>query len=168
EALLAAAPGGAPSPPRRFAADSAHPRAALALRPLGALAPGAVVLERQDGAVAVAARRVGRGRVVQSGYLDDWRWRLGGVEPDPAAAHRAWWAGLVSAAAYAPRVPLAPSFTDPTPFASLVERLGPPSTGDLPRAGQPAEPRWLRPLLFALLLLSLLGEWTSRRLRGAR
>jgi hypothetical protein len=31
----------------------------------------------------------------------------------------------------------------------------------------PAADRWV-PLLFAILLATLLAEWTSRRLRGAR
>jgi hypothetical protein len=122
--------------------------------------------------VKVAARRVARGRVIQSGYRDSWRWRMGGADADPVASHRAWWASLVSSVAYAPSVPVAGDVAlgagaDPAPYASLVAMLGAPSArpADV-GASERRRDRW-NAALFAVLLLALLGEWGSRRL-GAR
>ncbi|HEU4563023.1 MAG TPA: hypothetical protein VFS05_00185 [Gemmatimonadaceae bacterium] len=58
------------------------------------------------------------------------------------------------------------SLGDAAPLAALVDALGPPAP---PPAGAPAapEPPALRGWMLAALLLSLLAEWTSRRLRGA-
>ena len=170
--LLPAAQALAPTRPRRFDDDSAAPRRALALAALSALAPDALALERRDGAIAIAAHRAGRGRVVQLGYLDTWRWRMAGVDSNAAAAHRSWWSSLVSAVAYAPRVPLASSAaTDPAPYAALVDHLGTPR----PLERRDARTTWkiielerLRPWLLGLFVGSLLAELASRRLRGAR
>lgn len=167
--LLPSAAPLAASDSSRFDADSAQPRRALALSALGGLTPDALPLERRGAFVAVAARRLGRGRVVQTGYVDTWRWRMAGVEPDPVAAHRAWWSSLVSTVAYAPRIPLSGSSeADPAPYASLVDRLGAPSAAieNAPRSS--AEPPWVRAMLFTIFILALLAEVASRRVRGAR
>ena len=147
-------------------ADSA-PRGALSLRTIEQPATDAVVLERRGPAIAVAARRVARGRVVQVGYMDTWRWRLAGAG-DPVAAHRQWWARVVSAVAHAPSIALPMrSPLDPAPYASLVSALGPPV------AVAPADPVSRRDawpsvaLLFTVALTALIGEWGARRLRGA-
>jgi hypothetical protein len=152
-------------------ADGKSPRAALALAPLGRLKPGGFALETRRGPagreeIAAAAWRVERGRVVQIGYHDVWRWRLAGAEADPVRAHRAWWAALVSGVAYAPRVPVALTEPlEPTPLASLLATLGPPTDYPAVLASILDDPRLL-PLLFGVLLIALLGEWASRRLRG--
>jgi hypothetical protein len=145
-----------------FAADTLRPRRSLALRPIS-LRPDAVPLESRDAAVAVAARRVERGRVVVMGYEDTWRWRMGGG-PDAVERHRDWWADLVARVAYTSRVthPASPAI-DEAPYARLVERLGSPvSAGVAGRASR------VLPIafLFAVLALALLTEWASRRLRG--
>lgn len=173
--ILPAAATAPPSLPGVFtgAAGGESPRAALALAPLGRLKPGALALETRRGpagrqAIAAAAWRVERGRVVQIGYHDVWRWRLAGAEADPVRGHRAWWAALVSGVAYAPRVPMAvPEPLEPTPLASLVATLGAPSSRPTVRAAVFDDPR-LVPILFAMLLGALLLEWASRRLRGSR
>jgi hypothetical protein len=79
----------------------------------------------------------------------------------------------VAAAAYAPRRPAgdveAPALDD-APVARLIAALGEPST-DAPDAasvsGAPGR-RGAPPWIFPLVALLLLGEWGSRRLRGAR
>lgn len=140
------------------------PRTGLSVFTLASLRAGAVALERRGDAVAVAARRVGAGRVVHAGYEDTWRWRMTGAD-DAAAAHRAWWSRLVSSVAYAPLAPLSPGMLDEAPVASLIAALGPPAAvGEVPPAGD--GDRWTR-WYFAILLASLLSEWGSRRLRGA-
>ena len=176
--LLPAAVTAPPSLPRTFTADTAragaNPRDALALAPLGRLKDGALALETRAGRtggagqVAAAAWRVGQGRVVQIGYRDTWRWRMAGAETDPVRAHRAWWAALVSGVAYGPRLPrrLAEPL-EPTPLASLVATLGPPTSRPTTALGLLDDPRLLR-VLFAVLLAALALEWASRRLRGAR
>ena len=146
-----------------FVPDTLRPRRSLGLRPI-ALRPDAVPLEYRDAAVAVAARRVERGRVVAVGYEDTWRWRMGG-DADAVDRHRDWWADLVARVAYTSRAtrPVA-SPIDEAPYARLVESLGPPVTAgvDGPRT------RTLPiALLFAVLTVMLLSEWASRRLRGA-
>ncbi len=154
-----------------FTSDSVPPRNALALRPLGALAPGAAVLERRDHDVAVAVHRVGMGRVVQVGYLDTWRWRLAARGDSALTAHRRWWSGIVSGAAYAPRFDRAGAAdavaaADPAPLAALAATLGPATPGREAVRGGWLDPRFL-PLLFALIVAALMLEWASRRLRGA-
>lgn len=139
------------------------PRRALALVPI-ALRDDAIPLERRDSLVAVAARRVERGRVAVIGYEDTWRWRMAGGD-DAVERHRAWWADLVASVGHVDRVRR--SSTEPVdeaPMAHLVERLGgpaPPPAGIDPRHGIP------RGWLFALFAAALLLEWASRRLRGA-
>jgi len=155
------------------------PRRGLALTAVARLRPDAIALEqRPDESVAVAARRVGVGRVVQVGYDDTWRWRMSGGAGAPDA-HRAWWSRIVAAAAYAPGVARSTSATasepddgavstlDPAPVAQLVAALGPSSPR--PAHARPGRdtrlPHWLP---FVLAALALLGEWASRRLRGQR
>jgi hypothetical protein len=146
--------------------DSLAPAAMsrLALLPIAGLRPGAVPLEWRDHAVAVAARRVGPGRIVQSGYLDTWRWRMGSALGE--GAHRTWWAGLVSAVASAPVAERRAGFTsDNAPAAALFAALGPMAAN----AAGKREPAGSRdqPWLFALIVAALIAEWASRRLRGA-
>jgi hypothetical protein len=140
---------------------------------VSALKDDGVTLERRAEGVAVAARRVGAGRVVQVGYDDSWRWRMAGA-PGSEAAHREWWSRVVASVAYAPgaRVPSTGAARSPgeawpnesAPVADLVARLGPPRliTGDLPRP--PIDPR----VLLTLIMILLCTEWASRRLRGKR
>ncbi len=154
-----------------FAADA--PKRSLALRPLVPRAVAVVLEQAPSGvAVAVAARREHAGRVVQAGYEDTWRWRMEGGADGPQA-HREWWGDLAAAAAYRPEraAPAAPMdagrpVTDPAPLASLVAALG-PAVAPPPASRAPLDPRTFVTPLFAALLTCLLGEWTSRRLRGA-
>ncbi len=162
---IAPATRGAVVRPATLVFDARRPRRAIghtALVPR----PGAVALERQAADVVVAARRAGAGRVVETGYDETWRWRLSGDEA--LEAHGAWWAALVAAAAYRPegRPSSGTTTTDPAPRAALHAALGGPTrfTGVPPRPGEPT--RWL-PFAAALLFVTLLAEWASRRLRGA-
>ena len=141
------------------------PRRGLALTPVARLSGGALALERSDAAVAVAARRVGPGRVVQVGYEDTWRWRMGGAG-DAVAAHRAWWSRLVASVAYAGRSSSTlPASLDDAPRAHLVAALGAPSPA--PAAAPARNERATDWLILWLLVVALGGEWASRRLRGA-
>ncbi|HEY0241472.1 MAG TPA: hypothetical protein VGC52_02295, partial [Gemmatimonadaceae bacterium] len=99
------------------------------------------------------------------GYVDTWRWRMSGGDDSPAA-HREWWTRLVSSVAYAPTVGAARESVDNAPNARLIEALGAPSqpAASLATAAGSIS-LWL---LFAILSLSLLAEWASRRLRGLR
>ncbi|MEO8577528.1 MAG: hypothetical protein ABI556_12540 [Gemmatimonadales bacterium] len=140
---------------------------AVPLVPIAAMRSDAIVLDRRDGAVAVAARRHVGGRVLQQGYVDTWRWRMGGGDAS-LADHRAWWTRAVAGIAYAPRVanPILPR-SDAAPIAGLIGSLGEPTpheAASLASAAGSVSLWWL----FALLSLSLLGEWASRRMRGAR
>jgi hypothetical protein len=151
--------------------DSLGPAAKerLALLPVAGLRSDGVPLEMRDRVVAVAARRVGEGRVVQSGYLDSWRWRMATTLGE--GAHRDWWAGLVSAVAYAPlqlapsASPLAGLGSDNAPAAAAIDALGPmsPVLADARGPAGSGSRTWL----FAAILMALLLEWASRRLRGA-
>jgi hypothetical protein len=137
---------------------------------LSTLRSDATPLERRQDRVAVAARRVGAGRVIQVGFDESWRWRMAGG-PGGEGAHRDWWSRIVGSVAYAPVVRSEKAALTPAgaaldaPLALLVDRLGPP------RAAAPADfERWSPDsrILLALMLALLLVEWTSRRLRGAR
>jgi hypothetical protein len=139
-----------------------EPRGGVAL---GAVKPGAVVLQSERGAPLVVAGRTGLGRVLATGYGETWRWRMRAASDAPAQ-HREWWGALVSAVAYAPPAARdSASFAgDPAPVAALTAALGPRSTSRQPHAGRLSRvPPWL---LFGLFLISLLGEVVSRRLRG--
>ena len=139
----------------------------LALAPITSLRSDAVPLERQAGTVAIAARRVGAGRVLQLGYEDSWRWRMGGGD-GAVRDHRVWWTGLVSSVAYAPRVARDAAATpvDEAPMVGLVAAIGPGMTtgSNATLSGQSSD--WMI-WMFALLTLGLLGDVASRRLRGA-
>jgi len=152
------------------AVSSADPRTGLGVFPVASPRDDAVALESRGGVVTVAARRVDAGRVMQSGYDETWRWRMAGGD-DAVAAHREWWSRLVSAVAYAPVVPRLGSDHNPaideTPLASLIDALGAATPFDSPIAPRGDGTRTTR-ILFALVVVSLLLEWASRRLRGAR
>jgi hypothetical protein len=130
----------------------------------------------------LVAHRVEAGRVVASAYRNSWRWRMEGTD-DGAAEHRAWWGGVLALAAGVPPAvadSLADAYPgDAAPYADLVARSGRAVRVD--RAGVPdAVPartafdtvldrlRSSSGLLFMVIALALLGEWTSRRLRGQR
>jgi hypothetical protein len=147
--------------------DSVGPnlQRSLELTPI-LLASDAVALESRRDLVAVAVRRVARGRVATIGYSDTWRWRMAGGSRGERE-HRAWWAALVASVARVGGVERPPSVTaDEAPFASLIERLGPPWEAPGFPPLRPHMP-WLRALLFGLFVLALLIDWGSRRLRGA-
>lgn len=181
---LAAGAVGAPVTPVPAALDGATPRRGLALRPIVPRAD-ALVLERRDGATgepAVAARRVGAGRVAQVGFEETWRWRMAADDASPAA-HRAWWARVVGAVAYAPNAPAVAhetlaagrvshdrsSTTDPAPLASAIAALGPQrASPPTARRGRPTGPRPSDGTLAALAGAALLAEVASRRMRGTR
>lgn len=151
--------------PATMSFASAAPRRAL---PLWPIAPrrDALVLESQGRLPAVVARRVGAGRVIETGYEDTWRWRMAGGS-DAVDAHREWWSGLVAAVAYAPTVMNREVRTgNRAPLAAFVAAVGPASTG-MPGTAPRFDPRATLPLAGTLLFLALLGEWISRRLRGA-
>ena len=130
--------------------------------PVTSVRDDAVALERRSSAVTVAARRVGAGRVLQIGYDDSWRWRMAGAIGSEAA-HREWWSRAVSSVAYAPATSGGELKTFDAPVASLFGRLGSPRPAPVGSRGT-IDPR----VLLALVLLLLLVEWTSRRLRGLR
>ncbi|MBX7120154.1 MAG: hypothetical protein K1X31_14280, partial [Gemmatimonadaceae bacterium] len=187
----AADPAFTPLAPARTAAEVAgerdaferdEPRQAIPLRPLTALRPDAVLLERRDGAPTIAARRVVAGRVLQAGYGETWRWRLE-AERDGPAGHRAFWNQLVATVAAAPAAafaaspgappgapPREPSAAPPAaqapdgaPRAALVQQLGPATPDRLPLTPPPTPlPAWLGLLALALFV----AEWGSRRARG--
>lgn len=167
-AFAALLPGaaGAATQDADFTADSAQPRKALALMPIVQLKRGAVPLEVRDGKTAVAAQRVGQGRVLQVGYLETWRWRMGGVD-EPVPLYRSWWSTMVSSVAYAPKGArsVSAASVDPTPLVTLVTTLGAPRHRPAERASVLDDPRLL-PALFAILVAVLFVEWASRRLRG--
>lgn len=141
------------------------PREDLALMPITSLVPDAVALERKGEEIALAARRVGAGRVIQTGYVNSWRWRMAGGEDAPER-HRTWLAGLVSRVAYTGRTQLQVPPTDPAPVAKLIDRLG-PSVPALD-AREVRRPEARLPWIFAALCGMLLLEWLSRRTRGVR
>jgi len=154
------------------AAAESQERGATTLRSLTLAAVAdirsdATVLDRRGAAVAIAARRHGSGRVLQHGYGDSWRWRMTGGETS-VNDHRRWWSSAVSSVAYVPRTrSRSTAGLDDAPLARLTAALGPRSPADAASLAQGAGPLPLW-LLFVLLSVSLLGEWASRRLRGAR
>lgn len=155
-----------PAETRDFAGH--EPTHALPLHALGALRPDAVLLESRDGTPAVAARRVGAGRVVQMGYTETWRWRMQ-AESRGVEEHRAYWSRLVgtaAAASFAPRAgdAVTDAGADAAPLALTVAALGPASDAPARAAPRgPALPLWMVALILALLV----AEWASRRTRGA-
>ena len=166
-ALAPLAPGGAGlviedegKPP----SDSA-PREALEVVPITPLVPDAIALEYRDDEPTLAARRVGPGRVIQTGYMNSWRWRMAGGDDAPDR-HRDWIAGLVSRVAYTGRVALGVAPPDPAPLATLISVLGDPTPATV-RAST-ADPDLLAAWVFAILCAALLLEWASRRTRGVK
>lgn len=160
-AFLAAGPVG-PRIRRNVAATDTIGLGTTGYFPVASVREDAVAIDRRSGGVAVAARRVGAGRVVQIGYDDSWRWRMAGA-PGSEAAHRAWWSRVVSSVAYAPVAFAGETRTFDAPVATLFGRLGPPRPA--PAASRAnVDPR----ILLAIMLVLLLVEWTSRRLRGLR
>ena len=139
----------------------------LSVVPVSAMKGDAVALDRRGGNIAVAARRFGGGRVMQLGYLDTWRWRMSGGE-NSVGEHRKWWTNAVAGVAYAPALaPTVSETADNAPVARLIESLGKPASaanGPLASTGPSVSLWWL----FAVLSLSLLAEWVSRRTRGVR
>jgi hypothetical protein len=156
-------------PETAFGADTtsrADPRRSLAVTPLIAFQPGAVAVESRGHVATVAAQRVGAGRVLQMGYLDTWRWRMEGVDPDPVRGYRQWWSAMVSSVAYAPGGPVrAEALTDPTPLATMVATLGTAAASSQSRTPVFDDPR-LTAVLFGIALAALAAEWASRRLQG--
>ncbi|MBA3403566.1 MAG: hypothetical protein H0U13_02610 [Gemmatimonadaceae bacterium] len=153
--------------PGSFENDTASPRKALALVALRQLRPEALSIEMRGRSTAVAAHRVNSGRVLQVGYLDTWRWRMGGLN-DPVKSYTMWWSGMVSSIAYSARTswPLIPA-AEPAPLAALIAALGTPIV--LPaEVSRVLNDSRLLPALFALLMTTLLAEWASRRLRGEK
>lgn len=147
------------------AREPAATRASLSLHPLQ-ISVNAISVERRNAVTAVAARRVGAGRVIQIGYDDTWRWRMSASIG--AQDHREWWSSLVASVA---RAPLAPRELDSStplndaPFARTVASLGPPSGTSSASSTVPAASNaWIAAFFFMLLL----GELASRRLRGVR
>ncbi len=139
----------------------------LPLVPVIALRNDAIALERRDGVIAGAARRYDAGRVLQQGYAETWRWRLGGGDAS-LARHRAWWSSKVASVAYAPLSgKTGVESGDNAPLARLVASLGRASSGQsssLSAVVGSVSLWWL----FAILSFCLLAEWTLRRLRGLR
>jgi hypothetical protein len=164
QSLRAGAPGTPVPAPEGFDTVSPNPRTSLGLTPI-LPGPESLVLERRGAHVAVAARRIERGRVVTVGFEDTWRWRLSGGG-NAVAAHREWWTGLVAQVAHVSRgtLPDLPEM-DEAPLATLVDRLGSPAPS--PEGVSFDFASW-RGWLLALALAGLLFEWGSRRLRGAR
>lgn len=165
--LRAGGVGRAASEARAIQAGGSVSLATLALAPITSLRSDAVPLEKRAGTVAIAARRIGAGRALQFGYEDTWRWRMGGGK-GAVRDHRAWWTGLVSSVAYAPRVPRATATTaiDEAPMIGLVAVIGPstPAGFTSSLSGRPSD--WMA-WQFLLLALGLIGEVASRRQRGA-
>jgi hypothetical protein len=134
--------------------------------PVNAMKPDGVVLDRRADGIAIAARRVGAGRVLQVGYDDSWRWRMaGGVASE--REHREWWTRAVGSVAYVPGAPDEVHLRSPesAPLAYLVSRLGPAQSAPASAMTRSAVDRRI---LMALIMILLLSEWASRRLRGAR
>ncbi len=168
-AFAALAPGsiGPALPERDDAPSNAAPRLALTLTPLTHLESDALVLERRDQQPALAARRIGAGRVLEIGYIDTWRWRMAGVGNDAPAAHRAWLARLVAVVAYTGRREISAPAVDVAPLATLVDQLG-PASASAPASRERRIALNIESWIFGILVAALLIEWTSRRLRGVR
>jgi hypothetical protein len=165
-ALRSLAPGslGARTRPALQASDTMR-LGSTGFYPVAALNAGGIALDRRSDGIALAARRVGAGRVLQVGYDDSWRWRMAGAQGSERA-HREWWSRIVSAVAYVP-TPARPATigSESAPLARLIDRLGPPQTAPAWQGSR--NPLDERILLTAIMIL-LIAEWGSRRLRGLR
>jgi hypothetical protein len=142
---------------------SGEPRRGLDRHALRLTADVAVPLEREAGAVRVAARRLDLGRVAVVGYRDTWRWRMEGADGAPEA-HAAWWSSLVAAVASPPPVGAVDARDDPAPLPSMYDALGAPLT--TAAAARFTSPVTVDALLLSLTCLALLLAWTARRARG--
>ena len=165
-ALAELAPGraGARERPATVAFVDSAPRRALGFRAIAPLARDAIPIEVRGGSVAVAARRVGAGRVVQVGYDETWRWRFEG-SAHSLEADRAWWSGVLAGVACRAATPIdSPVNEFSAPLAHLVAALGPPASEAAPAS---IAPRGLPWWLLAVILAAFLAEIASRRLRGA-
>jgi hypothetical protein len=165
--LRIGAVGRSTAEPRGIQSGAAVGLATLALTPITSLRSDATPFERRGAAIAIAAERVGAGRVLQLGYEDTWRWRMGGGD-GAVRDHRLWWTRLVSSVAYAPRIPRTTSTmpTDEAPMIGLVTAIG-SATHLEARSGLSGNQSDSMVWLFVVLTLGLIGEIASRRLRGA-
>lgn len=137
---------------------------ATAMGPRG----GRAIVLQKGSAGEIRAIRMGNGRIVQVSYKDLWRRRMAAVHGsvDPVAAHRELLADIVASVALAPRIAAsADSLADPAPLADMVATLGYRSA--LADAGSPLGDVVPTSVLFGILIVSLLIELASRRLRGA-
>jgi hypothetical protein len=165
-ALRSLAPGslGARTRPALQASDTMR-LGSTGFYPVAALNAGGITIDRRSDGIAVAARRVGAGRVLQVGYDDSWRWRMAGAQGSERA-HREWWSRIVNAVAYVPTSPRPATIgSESAPRARLIDRLGPPQTEPAWRGSRnPLDER----ILLAAIMILLIAEWGSRRLRGLR
>jgi hypothetical protein len=134
--------------------------------PVTALKSDGVILDRRPSGIAVAARRVGAGRVMQIGYDDSWRWRMAGG-PGSDVAYRDWWSRAVASVAYLPGLLPRDDARQPAsaPLAHLIERLGPARPVSAESLSSTAIDQRI---LLGLIMIFLLMEWSSRRLRGLK
>lgn len=141
--------------------------ATLSFAPITSLRSDATPFEKRGTAVAIAAERVGAGRVLQIGYEDTWRWRMSGGD-GAVRDHREWWTRLVSSVASAPRIPRTTSTiaTDEAPIIGLVAAIGSATRVDA-RSGLSGSQSVPMTWLFVVLTLAFIGEIASRRMRGA-
>lgn len=169
--LRAGAPGAVLAGEAGMEASDDAPRHGLDLVPIASLARGAVALEARDGTTAIAARRIGAGRVVQVGYADSWRWRMAGAEGAPDA-HRRWWSALV-ASVVSPPMPVRPRLSpfddtlDAAPVAALAATL--PPVRIAPASMTPVRDAVSFPdasTLAVTALVAFMLAWVSRRLSG--
>lgn len=171
DAMSALRAGAATRAPAASATIQASGSVTLATLPLGqivSLRSDAVPLEKRAANVAIAARRIAAGRVVQFGYEDTWRWRMGGGV-NALRDHRLWWSGLVSSVAYAPRITRGrvESQSTEAPLAALVAAAGPAFAAAGTSGATNDAQRWAM-WLFLLLAVALIAMVASRRLRGVK
>lgn len=166
--LRVGAVGQPPSDARAIQASGSVNLETLSLAPIMSLRNDAVPLDKRGSSIAIAARRIGAGRILQLGYEDTWRWRMGGSD-GAIRDHRMWWSGLLSSVAYAPRIPRAISTSRPdeAPVASLVAAIGPRMESSAGANLTTSKSHWIM-WLFILLATLVISEIASRRLRGAR
>jgi hypothetical protein len=165
--LRAGAVGRSTTEARGVQSGGAISLATLPLAPITSLRSDATPFEKRGTAIAIAAERIGAGRVLQIGYEDTWRWRMSGGD-GAVRDHRLWWTRLVSSVAHAPRIPRIGSTTstDEAPLIGLVTNIGSVTHAE-GRSGLPGNQPDPMGWLFVLLTLGFIGEIASRRMRGA-